>query len=637
MSEEAVKTISGTFEERRGAQGGSMRGMDGRGRCRAPSERAAPTVAAPARMAYAALLSCALSACGGGDDPVPATADPTPPPAQAGMTAMAGSSASGGSVSVAVGSGAGAAATNYFKAPNAGAFDQFGAALTLSEDGSVLAVGAPNEGSSAIGVFAPASAGYQDALDSDGTFFSGAAYVYRRSGSAWSLEAFVKAPNAGGVDYFGFALALSADGSTLAVGAPREDSASAGVFVPGGAGYQAALDDDGGDESGAAYVYRRSGSAWSLEAFVKAPNAGGGVDEFGTALALSKDGSTLAVGAYLEASSATGVFAPGGAGYQAALDSDGDGLSGGGYVYRRSDSAWSIEAFIKAPNAGAFDFFGSALALSADGSTLAVGAYGEDSSAIGVFAPGGAGYQAALDDDGARNGGAAYVYRRSGSAWSLEAFVKAPKAGGGDRFGAALALSGDGAALAVGATGGASSATGVFAPGGAGYQDALDDDGADESGGAYVYRRSDSAWSLEAFVKAPNASGGDKFGAALALSGDGAALAVGATGEASSATGVFAPGGAGYQDALDGGGASGSGGAYVYRRSSSAWSLEAFVKAPNAGGGDEFGAALELSGDGAILAVGADEEDGAALDQPVDGGSADAGNAVGGSGAAYLY
>ena len=95
----------------------------------------------------------------------------------------------------------------------------------------------------------------------------------------------------------------------------------------------------------------------TLEVFVKAPVAG---TEFGDSLALSRDGSTLAVGAWLENSSATGVFAPGGAGYQAALDSNGAVASGTATVYRRSGSEWSLKAFVRVPKAGADDFFGTA-------------------------------------------------------------------------------------------------------------------------------------------------------------------------------------------------------------------------------------------------------------------------------------
>ena len=544
------------------------------------------------------------------------------------------------------------AATGYFKAPNADANDQFGWDIALSGDGATLAVGTPQDDSASTGTFAPGEAGYQAALDSDGANNSGAVTVYRRSGSTWRVEAFVKAPEAGANDQLGGALALSRDGATLAVGAPEEDSASTGTFAaPDGEGYQAALDDNDADNSGAVTVYRRSGSTWRVEAFVKAPEAGTD-DGFGTALALSADGATLAVSAPFEDSASTGTFAPTDEGYQAALDDNGASQSGAVTVYRRSDvdSRWTIEAFVKAPEAGLEDGLGYTsslpghpLALSADGATLAVGAYGEDSASTGTFAaPDGEGYQAALDDNDADNSGAAYVYRRSVSTWRVEAFIKAPDAQNDDDFGITLALSGDGATLAVSAPFEDSASTGTFAPTDEGYQAALRNNSASESGAVTVYRRSDvdSRWTIEAFVKAPNAAAIDWFGLSLDLSSGGVVMAVGSSGEDSSFSGVFAPDDPAYQAALDNNGTRDSGAAYIYRHppGPGAWTVGNFVKAPKADDADDsFGSVLALSDDGATLAVGAINEAGGALSQPAGGRSANTGNALGYAGAVYLY
>ena len=533
-------------------------------------------------------------------------------------------------------------ATGYFKAPNADAGDNFGMALALSVDGATLAVGAPSEDSASAGVFAPGGMGYQAALNSGGASNSGAVYVYRRpdADGLWTLEAFVKAPKAGANDKFGTALALSRDGTTLAVGAPQEDSASAGVFAPGGTDYQAALNSGGASNSGAVTVYRRpdADGLWTLEAFVKAPKADAN-DKFGTALALSTDGTTLAVGAPSENGASDGVFTPGGMGYQAALDNNGSIDSGAVTVYRRSDSVWSIKAFVKAPRTGTGDWFGSALALSGDGAALVVGARREDSASSGVFVPGGTGYQTALNSGGGSGSGAVTVYRRSESEWSVEAFIKAPKAGADDKFGTALALSADGAALVVGALYEDSAPAGVFVPGGTGYQTALDSGGAADSGAVTVYRRSDSGWSVEAFFKAPKTGASDWFGSALALSADGTALAVGAPQEDSAFAGVFAPGDAGYQTALDNNGARFGGGAYIYLRppGSGTWTTGNFVKASNAREGRKFGSALALSGDGTTLAVSTPLDGGSARSQPIGGGSSNTQSPVTNAGAAYLY
>src|SRR5512146_1461242 len=164
--------------------------------------------------------------------------------------------------------------------------------------------------------------------------------------------AYLKASNTDMYDQFGIAVALSGDGSTLAVGAYDESSNATGI------------DGDQGDNSlahsGAAYVFVRAGATWVQQAYVKASNPAAG-DEFGHALAISDDGNTLVVGA-------TGQVASAGA----------------AYVFVRTGTTWAQQAYVVASNAESGDLFGYALALSADGHTLAVGAPAEDSSATGV-------------------------------------------------------------------------------------------------------------------------------------------------------------------------------------------------------------------------------------------------------------
>ena len=567
------------------------------------------------------------------------------------------------------------AATGYFKAPNAGAVDRYGAAsvfgagsggdgsdfasFALSGDGATLAVGATTDDSSHTGTFALEDPNYQAALASTGSANSGAVTVYRRTGAAWNVEAYIKAPVAD-ADAFGASVALSADGATLAVGAPFERSASTGTFVPSedeDSPYRRALDSNRTSRGGAVTVYRRTGAVWSVEAFVKAPFVGN-TDTFGTSVALSADGATLAVSALREDSASTGTFVPGDAGYQAALASNGADGSGAVTVYRRSTptDTWAVEAFVKAPVADAGDHFGIALALSDGGGTLAVGAHRENSAFAGAFAPGDVGYQDALDNNGTDDSGAAYVYRRAGAVWNVEAFLKAPEPGSNDIFGASLALAlsaGGDTLVAVGAPREESSHTGTFAPSNepdSGYRRALESNGDSHSGAVTVYRHSDRGWEVEAFVKAPktvsdDSGEGARFGVSVDLSSNGVVMAAGSSGESGSVSGVFVPEGTGYQGALDSDGSShrDSGAAYVYRRQRDqednawVWDIQAFVKAPNPGQNDDFGAGVALSGDGATLAVVAPYESGAAVDGPVDGGHIPDSGGLSNSGAVYLY
>jgi hypothetical protein len=186
------------------------------------------------------------------------------------------------------------------------------------------------------------------------------------------------------------------------------------------------------------------------------------------------------------------------------------------YVFTRSGGAWSQQAYLKASNTDAGDFFGASVALSGD--TLAVGAYGERSDATGVNGD--------QSSNAARDAGAVYVFTHSGGAWSQQAYLKASNTGAGVRFGASVALSDN--TLAVGAYGEDGGATGVN--GDQGSNSAL------SSGAVYVFTRSGGAWSQQAHLKASNTGAGDQFGRSVALSGD--TLAVGTYGEDSDATGV---------------------------------------------------------------------------------------------------
>jgi FG-GAP repeat len=323
---------------------------------------------------------------------------------------------------------------------------------------------------------------------------AGAAYVFVRSGTTWTQQAYLKASNTAIEDRFGNAVAIHGD--TIVVGAVREDSNAIGL-----GGNQA---DNSASYSGAAYVFVRNAGLWTQQAYVKASNTNAD-DKF--AYALDLHGDTLAIGAVGEASNATGVN-----GNQA---NNNKSSAGAVYVYTRSGATWTQQAYLKASNTDSSDEFGVSVAL--DGDTLLVGALGEDGSATGVN-----GNQL---DNTAVDSGAAYVFVRSGTTWTQQAYLKASNTGGGDTFGFDVALHGDFAA--IGAFREDSAAVGV------GGNQA--DDSLAEAGAAYTFRRSGTTWAQTSYLKASNTESGDLFGT-VDVHGD--SVAVGASGESSNATGV---------------------------------------------------------------------------------------------------
>lgn len=346
----------------------------------------------------------------------------------------------------------------YIRAFNAGADDVFGDSLALS--GDVLAVGAPGEDGTAAG----------DAFN-NGLNNAGAVYVYTRTGSTWTIQSRLKAPNAGEHDRFGSAVALSAD--FLAVTAPYEDNDSGSVQS----------DNNNGLDDGAVYVYKPNGMGWTLDAYLKASTTNAS-DSFGTALALS--GNTLAVGAL------------------------NDGTDGSCAVFVHDGTTWSEEALLKGSTSKANDSFGVSVAISGD--TLVVGAPYEDTNPLGTITN--------VNHDF----GAAYVFTRTAGIWTEQAVLKGFNREPGDYFGTSVAVSGN--LVAVGAPREGSDLNGSRTP------------GIPQSGAVYLYSRSGTNWPLKRLLKGGSNLLFGTFGSSLAM--EGTTLFSGAPGEDDSAGAVYA-------------------------------------------------------------------------------------------------
>ena len=340
---------------------------------------------------------------------------------------------------------------------------------------------------------------------------AGIAAVRAQGPAAVRETAVLKASNAEAYDHFGEGgalpghtgntVALSRDGSTIAVGAPHEASGAAGI--------NPSQSDDSTMNAGAVYVYTRSGNSWTQQAYLKPSNPQRNA-HFGTVVALSENGDTLAVGVYDESGNGRTVNAP--------VNRDRGG-SGAVYIWTRAGHAWTKQAYLKTWNAEGGDSWGSVVSLSSDGHTLAVGSLDEDCLCAGVHTNPEIGIG---DQKADLSSGGAAVFVRNGTAWSQQAYLKASNPGQDDWFGVRLALSGDGNSLVVAAPNEDSNGRGVNA--------AVNDGGA-ESGAAYLFVRAGSAWKQAAYIKAANADQYDEFGTSVAFSRDGRTFVVGARGE----------------------------------------------------------------------------------------------------------
>lgn len=396
--------------------------------------------------------------------------------------------------------------------------------------------------------------------------------ISRQSASNFAQQAYVKASNAETLDEFGVSIAISGD--TLVVGAFYEN---------GDATSTAASPNNGAGTAGAAYVFVRSNGVWSQEAYLKASNAEAG-DSFGASVAI--DGDTIVVGAIYESGDATST----------AVSPNNDApYSGAAYVFVRSNGIWIQQAYLKASNAGIPDAFGFGVAISGD--TVVVGAYSEAGDATST---------AANPNDAAINAGAAYVYVRTNGVWTQQAYLKARDTVT-TYFGYSVAMDGD--TVVVGAYGEAAGATSAVAC----------PDNSVAAGAAYVFIRSNGAWTQQAYLTASNVEGCDYFGRSVAIAGD--TVVVGAPLEDGDATSTAAsPNNTAYQ----------AGAAYVFVRSNGDWSQQSYLKASNAEENDRFGWNVAISGDSVV--VGAIGESGG-----VTSTAANPNNSTTNSGAAYVY
>ena len=181
--------------------------------------------------------------------------------------------------------------------------------------------------------------------DRVGGFYTGSAYVFFRSGGVWSQQEKLTADDAAANDEFSHSLAISDD--TAVVGAP--------------------FGDDGGKNSGSAYVFSRSAGSWSQQPKLTAGDARAS-DSFGWSVAVS--GDTVVVGAR--------------------ADDRADSNTGSAYVFVDSGGSWSQEAQLTASDAAQADFLGTSVAVSGD--TVLAGVpfdddFGSNSGSVYVFGP----------------------------------------------------------------------------------------------------------------------------------------------------------------------------------------------------------------------------------------------------------
>ena len=260
----------------------------------------------------------------------------------------------------------------------------------------------------------------------------GSVYIFKRTGNIWTQQRKLTASDAADHQQFGSSVAISGD--YIIVGANSDDNA--------------------GNGAGSAYVFTRNGTSWTQQAKFIADDAAS-EDNFGYRVSISGDYAIVG-----------------------ALGNDDAGTySGSAYIFKRNDTSWSQQAKITASDGAELDYFGSSVSIS--GAYAIVGAYG--------------------DDDDGNSSGSAYIFSRTGTAWTEQFKLTASDAESdaelGDLFGVSVSIDGNTAIV------------GAIAD-------------VNFSGSSYIFKRDGTNWTEQAKLVASDAAEGDRFGRDVSISGD---------------------------------------------------------------------------------------------------------------------
>ena len=361
-------------------------------------------------------------------------------------------------------------------------YDLSGESVSLSADGSTVAIGAIGN-------------------DGNGSYSAGHVRIYQYINSSWQLLGADIDGEGGG---FGDSVSLSSDGSTVAIGAGTNNSVRIYQYI--NSSWQQVGTDIDGEASG-------DGSGWSVS--------------------LSADGSTVAIGARFNG---------------------GNGSSSGHVrVYQYIDSSW-VQLGTDIDGEAQGDSSGFSVSLSDDGSTVAIGA--------------------PSNDDNGDGSGHVRVYRYINSSWQ-QLGTDIDGEAQSDSSGYSVSLSSDGSTVAIGAR--------------------LNDGNGSSSGHVRVYQYINSSW-VQFGTDIDGEAQYDLSGSSVSLSADGSTVAIGALGNGG-----------------NGGNGSYSGHVRIYQFINSSW-VQLGTDIDGEAAGDFSGSSVSLSADGSTVAIGANGNDGNGTD-----------------------
>ncbi|MCP4346074.1 MAG: hypothetical protein GY795_11190, partial [Desulfobacterales bacterium] len=266
-------------------------------------------------------------------------------------------------------------------------------------------------------------------------------------------------------------------------------------------GDYAIVGSPGDDNSGSAYVFKKDGTSWNQQAKIISDDRKTR-EYFGNSVSVS--GNHAIIGAYGD-------------------DCNGN-FSGSAYIFKKKGTSWSQKAKIIPSDGAAYDSFGSAVSIS--GKYAIVGAYGADDYS-----------------------GSAYILKKHGKDWDIQAKLTASDGAAYDFFGRSVSISGRYAIV------------GAF----------MNDD---NRGAAYIFKRKGNSWIQQAKITPNDGAEGRLFGSDVSISGNYAIVG---------AVGIF------------------ENSVYIFKRDGTSWNQQ--IKITPDMPGILFGMSVSISRDYAVVGV----------------------------------
>ncbi len=276
----------------------------------------------------------------------------------------------------------------------------------------------------------------------------GAAYIFKKINlTTWGEIQRLVASDPQTLDDFGQVVSINGPGNVAIIGSPFEDQ--------------------GGDSAGAVYIFKETGGTWNeIQKLISSDPQSG--DQFGDSVSINSPGNIVIVGTPFE--------------------SQGGNSAGAAYIFKEiNPTTWTQVQKLLASDPEVDDKFGDSVSINDVGDTVIIGA--------------------PLEDQGASDAGAAYIFKSIAGTWEEVQKLTTSDPQLDDIFGTSVSINGPGNIAIIGVT--------------------LEDQGASDAGAAYIFKSIAGTWEEVQKIVTNDPQAEDNFGNSVSMNSTGNIVIIG--------------------------------------------------------------------------------------------------------------